>query len=104
MAGADPALVTRLGREAMERIADDELPAAETDGLTTDPHPTVEGVGEQEPTDFEKILAGIRSAADEREIEELESYSRNVVISQSQRYALESARDERRRQLSAQAA
>lgn len=94
--GADPELVERLEREA--------LVARQQQAI--DLTPTEEGTGEPEnkPTEFEKILAGIRSAADQREIDEWEEYSCTIVISQSQRLALEAARDERRRQLNAQAA
>lgn len=80
--GADPEIVKRLEAEAMAALQ--EEPAAEP-----------------EVDEFSRIKAGMERAADQAEIDEWWDYARQVVISQSQRYALEACAEERIKQLSA---
>ena len=83
--GADPERVAALEAKAMAVPADAPVePEAQAE---TDEH------------EFEKIRRGISDAPDQQTIDEWIDYSRLVVISQSQRFALEAEADERARQL-----
>ncbi len=86
--GVDPEIVERLEREAMTVDAVDALPA-----LEAEPAPDT-------VTEFEKIRAGISTANSQDEIDEWWDYSREVVITQSQRFALESVAQDRQLTLS----
>ena len=84
--GVDPALIARYEADALVRIT------AATKG-EPEPEP------EPEISEFEWVKTGLERAANQEEIDEWWDYSREVVISQSQRYALEAVSDERKRQL-----
>lgn len=97
--GADPELVERYERAAMDaavKAKNAELPLGEEESAAADPHPD-----DHAPSAFEQIRDGLIQAADESEIDAWWDESQQVVISQTQRMALEQARDERRRQLAA---
>lgn len=102
--GCDPELADRYEREALFARQQQAI-----DLTPSDQQPTEEGGGEPEidqsakTDDFTKCLAGLRDAANEDELIDWLEFSRECVISKSQRLALEAARDERRRQLNAQA-
>jgi hypothetical protein len=55
--------------------------------------------GEPEPmSEFEKVRQGLENAADEDEMNEWWDYSREVIISASQRFSLESVAALRQKQ------
>lgn len=97
--GADPELVAHLESEALARLT----PSSEPATGTPDPYPTEEDAGEPasgpaQAWSFEQILDGIRSADDQNQIDWWEDYSRIMLISDSQRMALQAAAAERQRQ------
>ena len=95
--GVDPALVAKIERTDLERVA----PPVEAGH---EHEPAIDGEvvpeqSEQPEMTYEQIRAGLLKASDEAEIDAWEEESQYVVISQSQRMALDQARDQRKRQL-----
>ncbi len=93
--GVDKAEIDRLEAQAMQpsdvdQDADNEEPAKDQE------EPESDNAG-----NFAKIQRGILAAPDRDTVDEWLDYAREVVVTQGQRYALEAAADERKKQIAA---
>jgi hypothetical protein len=108
--GVDIEEIERL--ETAERARQQPEPAPEitpadesADSIPAEPAPEPDPEPDSDApavSEFDKIRAGLEASRDQSEIDEWFTYSREVVISQSQRYALEAIAAERARKWAAE--
>ncbi|MBK1699776.1 hypothetical protein [Thiococcus pfennigii] len=84
------------GYRARSLPAENHEPSGAQDGAPSD---AAESDEDASISDFERVRRGLASAPDEQALDEWWDYSRSVVISHSQRMAIEAAAEERKRQI-----
>ncbi len=104
--GVDPRLITKLAREAMERLGESSAgpeAAADSDpAIDSGAEPAAtDQPGDTTPPTYEQIRESMSIAKDEDELNAWAEESRHVVITQSQRATLDLIYEQRMRQLNA---